>query len=59
MRAAVFDSTTATPGAWLSIEEIPRPQPRPGEVLVKVRACGVCRTDLHIVEGELHAVRIM
>jgi propanol-preferring alcohol dehydrogenase len=53
MRAAVFDSTTATPGAWLSVEEIPRPEPRPGEVLVKVRACGVCRTDLHIVERDL------
>jgi len=53
MRAAVFDSTTATPGAWLSIEEIPRPEPRPGVVLIKVRACGVCRTDLHIVERDL------
>jgi len=53
MRAAVFDSTTATPGAWPSIEEIPRPEPRPGEVLIKVRACGVCRTDLHIVERDL------
>jgi propanol-preferring alcohol dehydrogenase len=53
MRAAVFDSTTATPGAWLSIEEIPRPEPRPGEVLIKVLACGVCRTDLHIVERDL------
>jgi propanol-preferring alcohol dehydrogenase len=53
MRAAVFDATTATPGAWLSIEEIPRPQPGPGEVLVEVRACGVCRTDLHIVERDL------
>jgi propanol-preferring alcohol dehydrogenase len=53
MRAAVFDSITATPGAWLSIEEIPRPEPKPGEVLIKVRACGVCRTDLHIVERDL------
>ena len=57
MRAAVFDSTPAgpgaRPGAWLSIEEIPRPQPQPGEVLLKVIACGVCRTDLHIVERDL------
>jgi len=54
MRAAVFDSTSnAAPGAWLSIEEIPRPEPRPGEVLLKVIACGVCRTDLHIVERDL------
>src|SRR5208283_4712615 len=53
MRAAVFNSTSVTPGAWLSIEEIPRPQPQPGEVLLKVIACGVCRTDLHIVERDL------
>lgn len=31
----------------------PVPQPGPGEVLVRVRACGVCRTDLHIIDGEL------
>jgi alcohol dehydrogenase, propanol-preferring len=37
----------------LRIEETPRPQPAAGEVLLWVRACGVCRTDLHIVEGEL------
>lgn len=53
MRAAVFESTQTTPGAWLSIEEIPRPEPHPGEVLLKVIACGVCRTDLHIVERDL------
>jgi propanol-preferring alcohol dehydrogenase len=53
MRAAVFNSTYVTPGAWLKIEETPRPQPQPGEVLLKVIACGVCRTDLHIVERDL------
>jgi alcohol dehydrogenase, propanol-preferring len=53
MRAAVFDSTSATPGSWLSIEDIPRPQPQPGQLLLKVLACGVCRTDLHIVERDL------
>jgi alcohol dehydrogenase, propanol-preferring len=53
MRAAVFDSTSSTPGSWLSIEDVPRPQLMPGEVLLKVLACGVCRTDLHIVERDL------
>jgi len=53
MRAAIFDSTSTHPGAWLSIEGIPRPEPQPGEVLLKVLACGVCRTDLHIVECDL------
>jgi len=58
MCAAVFDSTSAHPesarsGRWLSIEDVPRPEPRPGHVLVKLLACGVCRTDLHIVERDL------
>jgi propanol-preferring alcohol dehydrogenase len=57
MRAAVFDSKRATPGHWLTTEEIPRPQVQAGEVLLKVIACGVCRTDLHIVEGDLKPIR--
>jgi alcohol dehydrogenase, propanol-preferring len=37
----------------LRAAELPEPQPGPGELLVRVDACGVCRTDLHIVDGEL------
>ncbi len=37
----------------LQLEEVPVPEPGPGEVLVRVSACGICRTDLHVVEGEL------
>ncbi|MBZ0297617.1 MAG: zinc-dependent alcohol dehydrogenase family protein [Anaerolineae bacterium] len=37
----------------LALEDVPRPQPQSGELLVKVRACGICHTDLHVVEGEL------
>src|SRR5688572_30305132 len=37
----------------LVLSERERPVPRAGEVLVRVHACGVCRTDLHVVEGEL------
>ena len=37
----------------LFLADVPRPGPGPGQVLLRVRACGVCRTDLHIVEGEL------
>ncbi|MFZ0638900.1 MAG: zinc-dependent alcohol dehydrogenase family protein [Candidatus Acidiferrales bacterium] len=37
----------------LAISEVPRPNLEAGHVLLRVRACGVCRTDLHIVEGEL------
>lgn len=43
-------------GSWLSQEEVAVKEPGPDEVLVKVRACGVCRTDLHIVEGDLPEV---
>jgi propanol-preferring alcohol dehydrogenase len=41
------------PGRPLVLRDVPTPRPRPGEVLLKVRACGVCRTDLHVVDGEL------
>jgi alcohol dehydrogenase, propanol-preferring len=47
MKAAVLSSQ------GLLIEDAPRPAAAPGQVLLRVRACGVCRTDLHIVEGEL------
>src|ERR1700722_5647813 len=53
MKAAVLRSPKAVSERPLSIEEIGRPVLTPGHSLLKVRACGVCRTDLHIVEGEL------
>ena len=37
----------------LRLEELPESQPEPGQVLLEVAACGICRTDLHIVDGEL------
>jgi propanol-preferring alcohol dehydrogenase len=40
-------------GAGLALEAMPVPRPGPGELLIKVRACAVCRTDLHVVDGEL------
>jgi alcohol dehydrogenase, propanol-preferring len=49
MRAAVLDH----PHQGLRLTELPVPDPGPGQVLLRVRACGVCRTDLHIVDGEL------
>src|SRR5262249_1533082 len=42
----------------LRMEDVADPTPGPGEVLVEVRACGMCRTDLHVVEGELPMLRI-
>ena len=41
------------PGAALQFSELPRPEPAPHQLLIEVRACGVCRTDLHVVDGEL------
>jgi propanol-preferring alcohol dehydrogenase len=37
----------------LEVGDAPKPEPRAGEVLIRVEVCGVCRTDLHVVEGEL------
>jgi propanol-preferring alcohol dehydrogenase len=53
MKAAVFHPAVATPGNFLQIEDVPKPALRPGYVLLRVLACGVCRTDLHIVEQDL------
>ena len=41
------------PGRPLALRTLPRPEPGAGQVLIAVRACGVCRTDLHLVDGEL------
>src|SRR3972149_3730050 len=41
------------PGTLLVHKELPVPKPNPDQVLIKVPACGVCRTDLHVVDGEL------
>jgi alcohol dehydrogenase, propanol-preferring len=41
------------PGQPLAIAELPAPRPGPQQVLISVRACAVCRTDLHVVDGEL------
>jgi propanol-preferring alcohol dehydrogenase len=49
MHAMVLDA----PGQPLHLASRPRPVPGPGQVLIAVRACGVCRTDLHLVDGEL------
>ena len=45
------------PSGRSQLVELPVPQPGPGQLLLKVRACGVCRTDLHILEGELRPHR--
>ncbi|MEI9963632.1 MAG: zinc-dependent alcohol dehydrogenase family protein [Caulobacteraceae bacterium] len=54
MRAMVL-TALRTP---LQMQELPDPEPSPGEVRLKVLACGVCRTDLHVVDGELPDPRL-
>jgi propanol-preferring alcohol dehydrogenase len=53
MKAMQLAAPALVAEAPLELVELPVPEPGPGEVLLKVRACGVCRTDLHILEGEL------
>jgi propanol-preferring alcohol dehydrogenase len=53
MRAAILRTPGPIAGRPLRIEEVPQPEPATNQVLLRVKACGVCRTDLHIVEGEL------
>jgi alcohol dehydrogenase, propanol-preferring len=53
MKAAVLASPADITTRPLRIDDVPQPTPAQGQVLLRVRACGVCRTDLHIVEGEL------
>ncbi|MDE0389825.1 MAG: zinc-dependent alcohol dehydrogenase family protein, partial [Rhodospirillales bacterium] len=54
MRAMVYRGNDPA----LSLEERPVPEPGAGEVLVRVTACGVCRTDLHVVDGDLTEPRL-
>ncbi|HKT45259.1 MAG TPA: zinc-dependent alcohol dehydrogenase family protein [Gaiellaceae bacterium] len=49
MRAMVLSAQ----GRPLELRDLPVPEPGPGQVRLRVRACGVCRTDLHVVDGEL------
>jgi propanol-preferring alcohol dehydrogenase len=53
MKAAVLTSLKPISQRPLRIADVADPQLKPGYILLRVRACGVCRTDLHIVEGEL------
>ena len=57
MKAAVLNPAQNPPGRLLRIGDVPQPSARTGQVLLRVLACGVCRTDLHIAEGELPPLR--
>jgi propanol-preferring alcohol dehydrogenase len=46
------------PSAPLAVRDLAEPEPAAGQLLLRVRACGVCRTDLHIVDGELEPAKL-
>lgn len=54
MRAMILDA----PGRPLRLADVPVPQPGAGELLLQIEACGVCRTDLHLIDGELAEPRL-
>ncbi|MDQ6842229.1 MAG: zinc-dependent alcohol dehydrogenase family protein [Actinomycetota bacterium] len=54
MRAAILEA----PGKPLVTAQLPDPEPREGEVLLRVAACGVCRTDLHLRDAEIEATKL-
>lgn len=56
MKAAVLAKPADIASLPLRVTTAPKPAAKPGYLLLRVRACGVCRTDLHIVEGELPAL---
>ena len=57
MRAAIFNAHHSRESPFLKLEDVPRPALREGYSLLRVVACGVCRTDLHIVMGELPPIK--
>ena len=57
VKAAIFRSPHHSPAPFLQLEDVSCPEVRAGHTLLRVLACGVCRTDLHIVEGDLAALK--
>jgi propanol-preferring alcohol dehydrogenase len=53
MRAMTLSGNAEIHASPLRLTDVPDPQPGPGEIRLKVRCCGICRTDLHVIEGDL------
>jgi alcohol dehydrogenase, propanol-preferring len=58
MKAMVLGTPGDVAGDPLRLHDVPMPEPGPGEVLVRVSVCGICRTDLHVIEGELERPKL-
>jgi propanol-preferring alcohol dehydrogenase len=57
MKAWILDRPGLVRSYPLRLVDVPDPEPGPGQVRIRVNACGICRTDLHVVEGELPPLR--
>jgi propanol-preferring alcohol dehydrogenase len=53
VKAVVLEQIAPIDGSPLEVTELPTPEPRAGEVRLKVHCCAICRTDLHVIEGDL------
>ncbi|OGP76842.1 MAG: alcohol dehydrogenase [Deltaproteobacteria bacterium RBG_16_64_85] len=58
MKAMLLSGFRPVATSPLRLAELPPPEPGPGELRVRVSACGICRTDLHVIEGDLPPVRL-
>jgi len=58
LKAMLLEQYGPVENAPLRLRDLPDPQPEPGEVRVRVKACGICRTDLHVIEKELPPARL-
>lgn len=58
MKAMVLSKTGTVDTDPLHMQSVPVPQPGPGQLLVELNVCGVCRTDLHVIEGELERPKL-
>ncbi|MCH8842989.1 MAG: zinc-dependent alcohol dehydrogenase family protein [SAR324 cluster bacterium] len=58
MKAMVLEAQAAIGSSPLRLSDVPDPEPAPHEVRLKVRCCAICRTDLHVIEGDLSPQRL-
>ena len=58
MQAMILDDNGPIGSSPLHLQEVTDPQPGPGEARLRVRSCAICRTDLHVIEGELPRARM-
>src|SRR5687768_13218494 len=53
MQAMMLDDLAEIESSPLQLRELPEPEPGPRDILIRVHCCAICRTDLHVIEGDL------